>query len=112
MKLTYDKRADVLYITFKDTKHVSCLEGQGDVLVRIDPTTDDVVGFTILNFTITQSILDKIGLPFVVDSSVTTKLITLIHKYERELIRRRYKALPYNLRFQFCPPSRWPVAAY
>lgn len=52
-KLNYffDREADVLYFSKgKPSIHAISQEIGEDVIVRLDPTTKEVVGFTILNF--------------------------------------------------------------
>lgn len=47
----FDREADVLYFTKKDPtpEDISREVGEG-VVIRIDPITNEVTGFTILNF--------------------------------------------------------------
>ncbi len=47
----YDKEADVLYFSEgKPSPRAKSVETEDDVVLRIDPKTKKVVGFTILNF--------------------------------------------------------------
>ena len=52
MRISYAKRADVLYIVLHETEH-SCvyIELESGVICRIDETTDQVVGITIPDLT-------------------------------------------------------------
>ncbi len=48
--IEYDRAADVLYISFGETRPAIAVDvGEGD-LVRIDPFTDEIVGITLLDF--------------------------------------------------------------
>lgn len=51
MNIFYDRRGDVLYISIGSPQEAISREVGDDILIRIDPKTEEVVGFTILNFT-------------------------------------------------------------
>ncbi len=46
----FDKEGDVLDISVGKPKKARSEEIGEDIIVRIDPKTDEIVGFTILNF--------------------------------------------------------------
>jgi len=46
----FDKEGDVLDISIGKPKKARSKEIGDDIVVRIDPRTDEIVGFTILNF--------------------------------------------------------------
>jgi len=51
MSIYYDNMADVLHLSFgKNRAAISVEVNDGDDFVRVEPFTDKVVGFTILNF--------------------------------------------------------------
>jgi uncharacterized protein YuzE len=50
LNVFYDRKGDVLYISIGAPKAAISKEVDNDVLVRVLPETDEVVGFTILNF--------------------------------------------------------------
>lgn len=50
MRISYDKRADVMYVTFGDRKKAEAEEVKKNVFVRFEPNTKELVGVTILNF--------------------------------------------------------------
>lgn len=50
MKFFYDQKGDVLYISIGSPKKAISKEVEDDILIRVDPKTEEVVGFTILNF--------------------------------------------------------------
>lgn len=49
MQLAYDREADVLYLSVGEPRRAISREIGDDVLLRVDPETDEVVGLTILN---------------------------------------------------------------
>jgi len=51
MKIFYDRKGDVLYISIGSPREAISKETGDDILIRMDPTTKEIVGFTILNFT-------------------------------------------------------------
>ncbi|NWF76768.1 MAG: DUF2283 domain-containing protein [Nitrospirae bacterium] len=46
----YDEEADVLYVSFGEPKTSETLDTGEDLLIRFDPVTGEITGFTILNF--------------------------------------------------------------
>lgn len=48
-QVLYDKESDVLYLSIGDPRSAISREIGDDVLLRVDPDTDEVVGLTILN---------------------------------------------------------------
>lgn len=46
----FDKKADVLYISFGDPINSEVLENGSDTLIRFNPQTFEITGVTILNF--------------------------------------------------------------
>ena len=103
MRLTYDKGADVLYVTFRRSKHVTCLEGTGYVLTRIDPETKTVVGFTVLHLREVLQHLPQVELPYIEDADARDKLLEVIRDSAKELLRCGRKSFYYNPRFGFTP---------
>ena len=47
----YDREADVLYLTIGEPQEAVSKEMGNDVLLRVDPNTEKIVGMTVLNFT-------------------------------------------------------------
>ena len=68
MKICYDQEADVLYVTCGKPEHTDYVEHSDNVILRLDPETERVVGFTTIDcsqhFTKQES---DITLPFGVD---------------------------------------------
>jgi uncharacterized protein YuzE len=51
LKISYDPKADVLYCSIGEPVEAIGMEtGEDDVIVRLNPETDEVVGVTVLNF--------------------------------------------------------------
>ena len=50
MKLHFDPKSDVLYCSLGEPQEAIGVETEGGVIVRLNPETDEVVGFTILDF--------------------------------------------------------------
>jgi len=46
----YDREADVLYLTMGEPQEAVSRELGNDMLLRVHPTTGEVVGLTMLNF--------------------------------------------------------------
>ena len=51
LRIFYDRKGDVLYISVGSPREAISKETGDDILIRMDPTTQEIVGFTILNFT-------------------------------------------------------------
>jgi uncharacterized protein YuzE len=49
MQLAYDREADVLYISIGAPRKAVSQEIGDDVLLRVDPDTNQIVGLTVLN---------------------------------------------------------------
>ena len=68
IKIFYDQEADVLYVTRGKPEYTDYVEDSNDVILRFDPETRQLVGFTIIDFS--QHFAKKepdITLPFGVD---------------------------------------------
>jgi uncharacterized protein YuzE len=50
LKIQFDPKNDVLYCSLGEPRESIGVETEDDVIVRYDPDTDAVVGFTMLNF--------------------------------------------------------------
>lgn len=48
--LSYDPQTDILHVAFGKAKKSVSVEQEPEVFVRIDPSNDEVVGFTVLGF--------------------------------------------------------------
>lgn len=50
LKVSYDKDADVLYMSEGEPKNAICEMVDGGFVIRKDPETKRVIGFTIIDF--------------------------------------------------------------
>ena len=50
LKFLYDREADVLYTSLGHHKYTDYVEVNDDLILRLDPVTKEVVGFTIVDF--------------------------------------------------------------
>ena len=50
MKIFYDREADVLYVTRGKPEYTDYVEHPDDVILRLDPDTKQLIGFTIIDF--------------------------------------------------------------
>jgi uncharacterized protein YuzE len=46
----YDEKADVLYVSFGEPRPSEVLDTGEDLLIRFDPQTGEITGFTVMNF--------------------------------------------------------------
>lgn len=77
LKIRYDDSADVLYISFGDPRPAIAIEVNVGDLVRIDPSTREVVGITILDFK-ERYILPS---PLVLEDSVKIIIPKILEQY-------------------------------
>lgn len=57
----YDKKEDILYVTLGDSNSALCIEQGDGFLVRIDPESGEVVGFTVFDFS--QRAAERVAIP-------------------------------------------------
>lgn len=50
LNFLYDKDTDVLYVSLGKPKYIDYVEVGENLLLRLEPQTRDVVGFTIIGF--------------------------------------------------------------
>jgi len=48
----YDREEDILYVTLGDSDSALCIEQGNGFLIRIDPESGEVVGFTVIDFSL------------------------------------------------------------
>jgi len=48
----YDREEDILYVTLGDSDSALCIEQGNGFLVRIDPESGEVMGFTVIDFSL------------------------------------------------------------
>jgi uncharacterized protein YuzE len=50
LKVNYDPSADVAYFSYGEPREALSFEAEEGVVVRLDPITNKVIGFTVVNF--------------------------------------------------------------
>ena len=60
-KYHYDSGEDILYVTLGDSDSALCIEQGNGFLVRIDPESDEVVGFTVIDFSLRAA--ERVAVP-------------------------------------------------
>lgn len=50
LRISYDKDADVMYVSIGDPKPAICETLDNGVIIRYDEKSDKVIGFTIIDF--------------------------------------------------------------
>ena len=75
MKIFYDREADVLYVTRGRPEFTDYVEHSDDVILRLDPETKRLVGFTIIDFSQHFAKQESdIALPFGIDFQLDANL--------------------------------------
>ena len=75
IKIFYDREADVLYVTRGKPDYTDYVEHSENVILRLDPETKQLVGFTIIDFS--QHFAKQksdIALPFGIDFQMDADL--------------------------------------
>ena len=57
----YDRKEDILYATLGDSDSALCIEQGDGFLVRIDPESGEVVGFTVIDFSLRAA--ERVAVP-------------------------------------------------
>ena len=57
----YHREEDILYVTLGDSDSALCIEQGNGFLVRIDPESDEVVGFTVIDFSLRAA--ERVAIP-------------------------------------------------
>ena len=66
LRVFFDKEGDVLDISLGEPKEAISREIENDILIRVDAETEEIIGFTILNF---EKRFEHIGKPEIVPIS-------------------------------------------
>ncbi|GAC1516492.1 MAG: hypothetical protein NVS1B11_37330 [Terriglobales bacterium] len=48
--MNYDREADVLYCSFGEPQEAISIETEKGIIVRQNPATNEIVGYTVVNF--------------------------------------------------------------
>ncbi|MBZ0202651.1 MAG: DUF2283 domain-containing protein [Ignavibacteria bacterium] len=59
VKSNYDKKADVLYVSFGKPESSETLDMGEDLLIRFNPVSGAITGFTILNFSLARKDMEE-----------------------------------------------------
>ena len=81
MQFHYDSEADVLYIDIAKGAQSLCLDAGQDVFIGVDPKSERVLGFIIMDFSEQSANLDSLVLPFVEDYEIAERLRTYLKEY-------------------------------
>ena len=74
MQVFYDRESDVLYLSVGEPRRAISREVGNDVVLRIDPQTNDVVGLTVMNLSSRFGEIDfPQSLPVTIDLHELTK---------------------------------------
>jgi len=57
----YDSEEDILYVTLGDSDSALCIEQGEGFLVRIEPESGEVVGFTVIDFSVKAA--ERVAVP-------------------------------------------------
>ena len=75
IKIFYDREADVLYVTRGKPEYTDYVEHSDDVILRLEPETKQLVGFTIIDFSQHFAKQESdIALPFDIDFQLDADL--------------------------------------
>lgn len=50
MSVSYDRQSDVLYLSYGEAREAISEENEDGVLVRRDPSSNEILGFTVVDF--------------------------------------------------------------
>ena len=51
MKINYDPKSDIFYCSFGDPRVAVSVETREEgIILRLDPDTDEIIGFTVIDF--------------------------------------------------------------
>ena len=50
MSVSYDRQSDVLYLSYGENREAISEENEDGVLVRRDPRSNEILGFTVVDF--------------------------------------------------------------
>ena len=67
VRITYDPEGDILYLTFGQSTPATGYQLSDQILLRVDPKTQNAAGLTIFNYAIHASVMRKLPLPGIED---------------------------------------------
>jgi len=79
VRITYDPEGDILYITFGQPSAATGYQLSDQLLLRLDPQTQEVTGLTIFNFSFHAQTPREIALPGIEENpEVRTHLLQIL----------------------------------
>ena len=79
IRITYDPEGDILYITFGHPTEATGYQLSDQILLRVDPQTQQVAGLTIRNFSVHAHTAQEISLLEIEDPAVKPLLLQLLN---------------------------------
>jgi uncharacterized protein YuzE len=79
IRITYDPEGDILYITFGHPTEATGYQLSDQILLRVDPQTQQVAGLTIRNFSVHAHTAQEIPLLEIEDPAVKPLLLQLLN---------------------------------
>ena len=76
IRITYDPEGDILYLTFGQPTEATGYQLSDQILLRVNPQTQEVAGLTIRNFSVHANTAQEILLPEI-DEDPTVKPLLL-----------------------------------
>ena len=79
VRITYDPEGDILYITFGQPTAATGYQLSDQILLRVDPQSQQAAGLTMRNFSVHVHATHEIPLPRLEeDPAVTPSLVTIV----------------------------------
>src|SRR5687768_15515792 len=79
IRITYDPESDILYLTFGQPTDATGYQLSDQILLRVNPQTQEVAGLTIRNFSLHAHTAEEISLPEIdEDPAVKPLLLQLL----------------------------------
>ena len=75
VRITYEPEGDILYITFGPSTAATGYQLSDQLLLRVDPKTQNAAGLTICNFSVHASASRKLPLPGLADDPDSKALL-------------------------------------
>lgn len=80
IRITYDPEGDILYVTFGQPTAATGYQLSDQLLLRLDPRTQEVTGLTIFNFSARAQTARKMSLPGIEENpEVRTHLLQILN---------------------------------
>lgn len=110
MLFHYDSEADVLYIDITKGVQGFCLDAGKDIFIGVDPESEKVLGFIIMDFSEWVDKLDSLPLPFVEDYRVVERLRDCLKQYAGVMHQRDSLRINWTPQIAFTQAMREEIA--